>query len=423
MTITHQSFFQTKISKKWTMSKNRVLLIILVLLPFLTFSQWEHKDVSTNVTLSAVHFQNELVGYVSGANEIYKTEDGGNTWQNILTAGSQSFFEDLFVFDNNNIIAVGKELTSNEALILRSNDSGVNWTTANVSASSFLNSVFFVNSNLGFCAGSSGTILRSNDSGISWEVLNTGVSSTLQSIFFVNTMVGVAIGGGPGAGQILKTADGGNSWNEVTSPADDFLQSVYFVSNETGYAVGWNGEIIKTTDCGDNWTILNSVSMFGNLDVFFTDENTGYIVGGQSFESLIQKTTNAGDLWEDISPNVEQGLIAIHFPTSEIGYTVGGNGTVLKTTSAGVITSTNDFFSKEDFIISPNPSTGIFNIESKKNQTIREVIVYDSNGTILRNHKVNSDYLKLNLENLPINIYYIGIRSKDYRTVKKILKK
>ncbi|MDF1699391.1 MAG: hypothetical protein P1U56_26295, partial [Saprospiraceae bacterium] len=345
------------------MMKLKIILTLVLGIQFIGFGQWEEKNITTSSTLNSVDFISENLGYVTGGNIIYKTENGGEDWSISHNASDLVFYEDIFVIDTDRIIAVGKDLDSNQSVITKTENGGEDWINATISNASFLRSVFFVSSDIGFCAGGGGRILKSLDSGDSWQESNSGIGTNLHSIFFVNEMVGIAVGGSPISAVILKTEDGGETWDQINSPSNKNLQSVYFSNQETGYVVGWDGEIMKTDNCGGDWSIQSSVAMTGNLEVVFTDDNTGYIVGGTMNESLIQKTSNGGDLWEDISPPINEGLTCIQFPSFEVGYAVGSNGTVLKTESEGVNTSTHNFQFYNAFAVYPNPTNGYLKIE------------------------------------------------------------
>ncbi len=385
------------------------------------FSQWEEKNISTNTTLSSVNFLNDEIGFVTSSNMIFQTEDGGDNWSLSHSGFDLVLYEDVFAIDNDEIIAVGKDLNLNQAVITKTVNGGQDWIDVAITNSSFLKSVFFTSADIGYCSGGSGTILKTTDSGESWQELITGTFDELQSIYFVNDLVGIAVGGSPLNSRIIKTTDGGVNWNPITSPSSNYLQSVFFSNQDTGFVVGWNGEIMKTENCGNTWTVQSSVAMSGNLKVQFTDENTGFIVGGSTDESLIQKTNNGGDLWEDISPQTSEGLRSIHFPSLNVGYAVGSNGTVLKTDSNGTMTSINNLETKADFKLFPNPVDNFVSIQSENNKAIQLIKIYNSNGVLVNEFHSNSAKTELDLSNLTSNVYYLEIHSEESKTIKKIV--
>ena len=405
------------------MQKIIIIVVLIFGLQISGYSQWEEKNIMTNSTLTSVDFLDDEIGYVVGGNKIFKTENGGDNWETSFSANDMVFFEDIFIINEDKIIAVGKDIGSNQSTISKTVDGGNNWEIISFSNSAFLKSVYFPSTNVGYCSGGIGTILKSTDSGDTWQELNSGIGINLQSIFFVNDLVGIAVGGTPGSAIILKTQDGGNNWDTINSPTNNNLQSAFFINEDTGYVVGWNGEIIKTVNCGDSWINQTSVAMSGNLEVLFTDNNTGYIVGGQSNESLIQKTINGGELWEDISPEVTEGLLSIFFPFLNVGYAVGSNGTVVKTESGGVITSANNSLLENNIRVYPNPVNDKVWIVSEENEPIKLVKLYDSNGRFVKASTENALQAECDFTRLESNIYYLEIRTGKRNFIKKIIKK
>jgi photosystem II stability/assembly factor-like uncharacterized protein len=405
------------------MKPTNFTLLLILIIHQISFGQWEEKNISTTSTLSSVHFLDDENGFVAGGNKIFKTIDGGDTWETSFTGSDLVFFEDVLIIEENNIIAVGQDFDSFQSVIVKTIDNGINWDIVNILNTSFLKSIFFTSSTTGYCSGGGGIILKSTDSGDTWQVLDSGTGTDLQSIYFVNDLVGIAVGGSPVSSIILKTQNGGSSWSPISSPSNNNLQSAFFINDQIGYVVGWNGEIIKTEDCGNSWTTQNSVDMVGNLEVIFTDENTGYIVGGQMNESLIQKTVNGGDLWEDVSPNISAGLVSIYFSSFEVGYAVGANGAVVKTESGGVMTSNNNLFSNTAILLFPNPTLDIVSIESSENDIIKLISFYDNNGKLMSVKKGNLTKMEFDLSRYPSGIYYVALNTENGKSIRKLVKK
>ncbi len=400
--------------------KLTAMLIISVHLN--VFGQWDEKSITTNNTLTSVDFFDDDIGFVVGGNKIFKTSSGGDLWTVSYMGSSLIAFEDVFIIDENNVIAVGKDLDSGQSAMVRTDDNGNTWEAVNIANSSFLKSVFFVSSDIGYCSGGGGLILKTTDSGNTWQALNSGTSMFLQSIYFVDEENGIAVGGTPSSSIIVKTQDGGTNWSQINAPSDNFLQSAYFINQQIGYVVGWNGQIMKTEDGGSTWQAQTSVNMAGNLEVLFTDENTGYIVGGQQNESSIQKTENGGGLWEDISPDIPVGLVGIDFPSFSTGYAVGGNGTVVKTESGGMLTSTGEAAFPHQVLVYPNPVTSIASIKSTGNQKIESIKLYDNSGRLIKYFSVEFSKVEIDFSEFEPNIYFLEINTGKGKYIKKLIR-
>lgn len=404
------------------MQKAITSILIILFFSISAYTQWEDKSISADNSVIAVDFINEEKGFVVARNSIYKTDNGGDAWDLVHIDKDLVFYEDIFVIDTEQIIAVGFCFEDNESIITKSIDGGATWTNIENSFRSRITSVFFSSSNIGYCANTDATVFKTVDSGNNWVELNTGTDYWLHSVHFVTDDIGIAVGGFPSMKTgILKTQDGGSTWEDIDSPTDSYLQSVYFADQETVYAVGWNGGIIKSDDSGTNWTLQNSVDMLGNMKITFTDINTGYIVGGGINQSLIQKTYNGGELWEDISPDIDHSLIGIDFPSYNVGYAVGDRGTIIKTNNGG-ISSTNNLQWKSQATIYPNPTTGVINIEAVDQQIIEAIKVYDGTGRLIQSAKLNSQDSSIDLSNLKPNNYYIQLDFGDSSSIKKVVK-
>ncbi|MFN0215259.1 MAG: YCF48-related protein [Saprospiraceae bacterium] len=371
--------------------------------------------------MTSVKFFDAEKGFVAGGNKIFQTKTSGNIWKISYTGSELSFFEDLFMIEENKVVAVGLDFGTGESVIVKTEDGGLSWNTISIQNSSFLKSVFFVSPIIGYCSGGGGVILKTTNGGDNWQPLNSGTNQTLNSIYFMDEMNGIAVGGDPISNIILKTIDGGANWTKISTSTSNNLQSVYFANQQIGYIVGWNGEIMKSENGGNTWTNQSSVSMSGNLEVFFTDANTGYIVGGDVNESLIQKTETGGALWEDISPSIDHGLVSIHFTSALNGYAVGASGTVLKTSSGGV-SAVQETYSSTQILVYPNPVVDHVSIEASFPEIIESINVFDNNGHTLHSSVIKSSKANLDLFSLEANNYYLVIQTNKGLCIKKFLK-
>jgi len=208
------------------------------------------------------------------------------------------------------------------------------WYPLQSGTSTVLNSVYFLNDNTGYMAGS-GIILKTYNGGNNWIVISNYFGGT--SIHFADENTGYVCDG-----TVLKTTDGGVSWVNFNLTG---LIDVYFINSNTGFAVGRNSQILRTYNGGILWEPL-FVSLFNSNfnSVKFIDSQTGFVVGGRMFEpyfGVIYKTTNGGSTWVLINSeatNIE--FRSIDFPTPSVGFAVGGDmyassGVIYKTTNAG----------------------------------------------------------------------------------------
>lgn len=243
-------------------------------------------------------------GYTASKENMFKTTNGGVTWDSIFFTGASSITGfNTYGMDKagNNIILVG---TYGE--IIRSTNTGVNWATLMYRRSLANLTDVYANSSgkviaVGVNNGSPDVIVVSADAGNTWNPVNYTATDYINTISMLNNTTGYISGRW---GRFAKTTDGGASWdtsktaNPILLPY--FCNGVDFVNENTGWivggtpGVGGNTKIWKTTDAGSNWT--EQVSAYTGpvgVKISMVDANTGYMTHGLGF----QKTTNGGDNW------------------------------------------------------------------------------------------------------------------------------
>jgi len=309
-----------------------------------------------------VWFKDSNTGFILGESALYKTADGGNSWQ----AKSFNFpFNDVFFINNEVGFACGGsgwcgphiiDYWQSEGRLYKTNDGGKNWNinfsiynaeyTRCVWQSGEFKSIEFIDETNAFLLNGK-SIYKTNDGGISWteSFINNPDSLfiILDDFYLLDKNRGWAIGefvSEDSAGTIiLKTNDGGVSWDIEERYAGGF-SSIYFVNN-TGWAVGWAGMIIKYTE-QNHWQLQPFVPDLPLNKVFFFDQQHGWIIAGyfnsQDFQSTIFKTTNGGENWHEFL--LKTYLIKdIFFSDSLCGWAVGNDtvdhGVILKTTNGG----------------------------------------------------------------------------------------
>lgn len=218
-------------------------------------------------------------------NNLYRTTDGGNTFDLFMNQGANSI-GDMYFFDSNTgfITLAGR--------IFKTGDGGVNWTE--VIQKPTLNKLQFVNNNVGFLYGgftngepiagnsvfSSGGILKTSDGGQTWTDLNLSISEITALHFFdVNTGYFATHDNG---NEIYKTTDGGTTWNMINEEVEGFILEMVFLDVNNGFLVTHEGRIYRTNDGGNNWSVdyetsngikLSSIAKTSDNKLFAVGEN------------------------------------------------------------------------------------------------------------------------------------------------------
>ncbi len=302
-------------------------------------------------TTRGIFFINPDTGWVTNSlYQIYRTTNGGTTFDLQGTFGTGSFYEIKFI-NSLEGVAIG---ASGDVYV--TTNSGVNWTPTNIGYNS---NVFGLGMSgiLGragratgtttiLVGGVGGAIASSATWGSTWDGhTNFVVRQELRGIQFLNATTGYAVGGSLVAadslGVILKTTDGGTNWSLLPFNPRSRIYGQYWIDADTGYIAtqGPTG-MWKTTDGGSTFTQLNlgiGVATSIWYSVKFLDSQTGYVCGSAGF---LAKTTNGGAVWTpQVSGHGNSAIYDIHIIDAQYAVTTGGSGRVYRTTDGGALWS------------------------------------------------------------------------------------
>lgn len=127
--------------------------------------------------------------------------------------------------------------------LLRTTDAGKSWTPQDV-PKDFYQAIQFLDNQVGFVCGYSGTILGTTDSGETWNILREGSKSwqsnaPLRDIFFRDKNLGFVVGE---AGIFLKTTNGGDTWLAIDHTAGEVDFTKIFMMGQSGWLTAKNGK-------------------------------------------------------------------------------------------------------------------------------------------------------------------------------------
>lgn len=257
------------------------------------------------------------------------------------------------------------------------------WKQVDTNTTATLRSIFFVDAQLGWVAGSHGTLLSTLDGGRTWQKRRLPVKDNVREVFFADRYTGwvlceadVYSSNETELSYLLKTDDGGDSWFKVPFVTGrDRIVGILFGSNGNGIAfgeggmvwqtaasekwtsaslpvhqlmlggvavdgqryflVGAGGQIVFTDNAGLSWqstTISGRDGIVRLNGVFFTDKKTGFVVGDKG---LIFGSTNEGRSWKQLRSGVTADLMDVVFSDRSHGIAVGRSGTILRTSDGG----------------------------------------------------------------------------------------
>lgn len=244
---------------------------------------WRAINKFTDDTIKDVYFSDANHGwaltekdiYSSGAaspSSILETSDGGNSWKKATLEGEgKERLVRLFFSKEGAGRAVGEAGTMFEL-----QESSVIWKKINLPVRYLLLDGSFTDQNKSLIIGGGGATYFTDD-GVSWKPASfTGkAASKLNSVFFINQNVGWIVGAD---GKIFATNNGGKRWREQNSKVTQNLFDVCFINTAEGWAIGDEGLILHTTTAGNVWEADNTNTRHKLERIFYNGEKA-WIVG------------------------------------------------------------------------------------------------------------------------------------------------
>ncbi|KAA9331759.1 T9SS type A sorting domain-containing protein [Adhaeribacter soli] len=321
-----------------------------------------------------------------GGKSYSMTTDGGATWgQAIFNTGSGTFntFNYIHFFDPNNGYLhspQGSYITTNGGA-LWTNLTSANFTGSQTPVSAA--SVLTVLNNTMWGLVSGGRMAKSTDKGQNWSVFTpSGINSTsfISATAFTDTNNGILVEGT----QLKGTSDGGLTWiniphtGEFRSKIAGIPGTSSYISTGTFWGNGPSNNIggfAFSNDNGYTWMVLDSFNI--HSDVGFASSNAGWTGGHYKMHKFI-------------------------------GSALGISGTDFK---------------EGDFLVYPNPGTGIFKIESQVKGNISFKVMNALGKEILKQEMTSLNKLTLDFTNQPKGIYLLQISNEKQQIVKKLVLK
>src|ERR1700687_2544318 len=260
------------------------------------------RDLRQN--LFSTCFTSDQEGWMVGdLARLYRTMDGGKTWEWRQSETKQSFVTIACA-------AKGPLFSAGQAgMIAESTDGGATWKLQKSGTDRQLLSIAFPTAQRGLAVGDFGTMVRTEDGGGTWEkvALPTNIKLPPDVADVVDPGDVVLYGASFSDpehlwvvgefGVILNSDDGGKTWHAQTSPVEPSLFGVSFADQQRGWAVGIEATLLATTDGGINWRKSNIETPKGFQLALYDVQvrgNYGWAAGNSGF---MLNSTDAGGTW------------------------------------------------------------------------------------------------------------------------------
>ena len=328
-------------------------------------------------SLDEICFSSCDSGYLAevcqGISNIYKTTDGGTTWEETGFGGtyglsmhvysSEMLYYSFFPGGNNYSYLMANETniyTTKKYIFSKDNYQYPNCNTK----------IHFINDSTGFiiCNDTlnNAVLLKSVNYGYDWNEILTVNNTTFTDMVF-NTSDHCIITAANGS--IYKTNDSWSSWSEININDTSGLNSVCF-ANDTGYIAGNNGLVYASYDNGGTWIQLDFVNTNNLIYVYAQEDEKIYVLD------------DAGALYSNID---DTGI---------------------------------DQNNKLRVTIYPNPAKDWINIRVDGNFTIKSIELYSLEGQKILQTKA----CKLNTSYLKKGVYLLKIDTNKGIIIEKIIR-
>jgi photosystem II stability/assembly factor-like uncharacterized protein len=214
-------------------------------------ASWSTLLSTVNERYGNLHFHDELHGiavtpepFQQRKAEVYRTEDGGVTWNKVGTQLPARFPIDntlTFLDESNGWFASSNTAGSDpsEATIFRTTDGGDSWSEVRVSAQN-VSAISFTDRQRGFCVDDvTGIARRSIDGGRSWRAAFYPMNGSRN--VDVQTFAGSGIVWITGDEGAWISDDLGSTWRRTTLSPSGSVQDAVFADTLTGWVVSKSG--------------------------------------------------------------------------------------------------------------------------------------------------------------------------------------
>ncbi len=197
-------------------------------------------------------FQNTTSGYAVGGSfnedspgSVFSTGNGGETWAPLpLPAGVDA---DTLNFRGVNYTEGVLWVCGDAGLIWKTDDGGSTWDNVSYESPASLYDIAFTDASNGMVIGGGGLVLTTSDAGATWTAVSTPTTEELRRITMTDASNIWVVGGN---GTIIASTDGGNSWSLQPTALIESLLGIDMLNTSVGWTVGGEGTLLKTTSGG-----------------------------------------------------------------------------------------------------------------------------------------------------------------------------
>ncbi|RDI45657.1 YCF48-related protein [Falsibacillus pallidus] len=250
--------------------------------------------------------------------KLYSTQDGGKTWS-ATSFGEMMTSVKMTSINENEIWLLGigdAGMGSSAQIVYRSSDGGKTWDKVNEERTSGSKlDITFVDEKSGFMAIQSNypgaQYFHTEDSGATWErkglPIYPGIEPELQQPLANPTFFSNGNGVFPVRGDqsflLYETKDNGQTWSadKPVLKTDYYINKVYFYDQRNGWLFTENS-IYHTVNGGESWENYSDIPKFPFIhEIHFDSPENGQIISIEDGHSTLFTTDDGGKSWTETS--------------------------------------------------------------------------------------------------------------------------
>lgn len=319
--------------------------------------------------LTSIHMIDAMTGWGLNGQEVFRTTDGGNHWQDVTPSSIKGQVHDPLSGSFLTAALAWLEASPGPTIVWRTTDGGQTWQSTEVQTA-LVGQITFIDPQNGWLVASHGVaagsedieIFRTTDGGITWRQIENDspvatptpgalpFSGDKGGVSFLNASTGWAVGSEPTPNFVwlYVTHDGGFTWQHQTLPLPPGMTNAFFTPELPTFFDAHTGvlpllvqgdhsylDVYVTHDGGATWQGTTLVQ--GNAQIVnFADANHGWATDGTALIS----TSDGGQHWTLLpASSAFQGVTSLNFVSSTTGWAISeppsGVLALLKTTDGG----------------------------------------------------------------------------------------
>ncbi|MBL0053517.1 MAG: T9SS type A sorting domain-containing protein [Bacteroidetes bacterium] len=406
------------------MRKIIVLELLFLLVGLCTFSQVQISSIllDSSIYVNDIDFLNQDTVMFSSGSKIYRTQNGGNTWDTIET--NFPIVKNIDFIDFNHGVAV-----SHSSGIKRTNDGGATWSLLSFLPPSNNWDCHMIDTNHFIVSTDSGYIrhIYSNyyvdDTLI--DPLALGYPVVIFDFDFLDGNEGFGGGEVNGFSALIHTIDNGLTWDTRASSGflNLYFNEVSFFNPLIGAAVefgpGSFERIVVTNDGGYSWQTSSFFSFSKVTSIDFNENGNGLAIAG----GYIFITNDAGQTWDTAYSYQNGGPDGskVKIVNDSVAY-LGGWGGIYKITNFATSIKENNI-NNNSLSIYPSPSNGKFTISfEKKTKKSKAIYIYSTTSELIyKKENIIDNILQVDLSKAAKGVYFVKVIEQNNVMVGKVV--